>query len=168
MAASREGRCLRHAGLRSTEAQRAHARKAAITHGGFVKTMSAEEQAVFDEVSGGGMVLPELRRALVGSLVVRLQRMMDWESAHARDGAFTPMAAATLTELRQHLAALEHTAADRAPIDQGELSVLVEEMLARNPEVLLVRLPRPIQEAMHKAYRQALAEGATDATAATG
>ncbi|MCA1813535.1 MAG: hypothetical protein LC624_06245 [Halobacteriales archaeon] len=97
------GRCSRHAGLPSTQAERDAAKRAALRHGYYLSGFLDEtEREMFERICEGEVDPEELCRQTAAALYIRAMRMTFWES---EDGEASPLTTQAFAELRQTLEA---------------------------------------------------------------
>lgn len=105
-------RCSRHAGLPSTEAERAAAKRAALKHGYYLSGfLDEDERELFQRVCDGQVDPGDIVRQMTAALYVRAMRMTFWES---EDGEPSALTTAAFAELRQALARSGYGEVNRA------------------------------------------------------
>lgn len=149
------GRCHNHAGLESTEAQRAASRRNPVTHGWLVRTFRNDDhRELYERVAGREVGPEELRQQALAALAVRVARIVEWENQNNKTSPLTERALKQLLKALPEPPPEPQTPAPSSATDHVELVRRVEAILEENPEVLVQRLPPSVQDAVRAAMRE--------------
>lgn len=148
--------CISHSGLPRTEAQRQAVRFNRIKHGGFVRGIREEEQALYDDY---WECVPEpdpVKRDQVVKALVRRDRVLAREAAAKDDEAHLHAghAAHALDAAGRALDKVPRVE-PKPPEEDPELVGRIAKELSEDPEIFLKRLHPDVQEELRVVLRRA-------------